>query len=194
MEAAVKLAFDILAFSSIMVLVVAGLAVIASLMGIFNLGHGEFVLLGAYTVYLFRQWGLPEWGGMLLAPFAVASIGLALEAAVIRRMYLTPVIAMLATYAIGLIIRETVRGLIGGQYYSIDEPIPGAFHVAGLNFSRAWGLWALWEASGDTHYRDLYVEHVWRHVAQPSYWAEDYWAHSHWIAQFGVHAIWLSWE
>ena len=40
MEAGVKLVFDILAFSSIMVLVVAGLAVIASLMGIFNLGHG----------------------------------------------------------------------------------------------------------------------------------------------------------
>jgi hypothetical protein len=71
------------------------------------------------------------------------------------------------------------------------EPAPA--HVAGLNFARAWGLWALWEASGDTHYRDLYVEHVWRHVAQPDYWAEDYWAHSHWIAQFGVHAIWLSW-
>jgi branched-chain amino acid transport system permease protein len=135
MEAAFKLVFDILAFSSIMVLVVAGLAVIASLMGIFNLGHGEFVLLGAYTVYLFREWGLPEWGGMLVAPFAVAMLGLALEATVIRRMYLTPVIAMLATYAIGLIIRETVRGLIGGQYYSIDEPIPGSFHIGGLSFS-----------------------------------------------------------
>lgn len=70
------------------------------------------------------------------------------------------------------------------------EPEPA--HVAGLNFSRAWGLWALWNASGDTHYRDLYVEHVWRHVAQPEFWAEDYGAHSHWIAQFGVHAIWLS--
>lgn len=74
---------------------------------------------------------------------------------------------------------------------ALCEPTPA--HVAGLNFSRAWGLWALWEASGDTHYRDLYVEHVWRHIAQPDYWAEDYWAHSHWIAQFGVHAIWLSW-
>jgi hypothetical protein len=71
------------------------------------------------------------------------------------------------------------------------EPAPA--HVAGLNFSRAWGLWALWEASRDTHYRDLYVEHVWKHVVQPEYWAEDYDSHSHWIAQFGVHAIWLSW-
>jgi branched-chain amino acid transport system permease protein len=134
-EAAVKLAFDILAFSSIMVLVVAGLAVIASLMGIFNLGHGEFVLLGAYTVYLFREWGLPEWGGILVAPFAVAVIGLAIEALVIRRLYTAPIIAMLATYAIGLIIREIVRGLIGGQYYAIDEPISGAFEIGDLSFS-----------------------------------------------------------
>jgi len=137
MEAAIKLVFDILAFSSIMVLVVLGLAVIASLMGIFNLAHGEFVLLGAYTVFLFIQWGLPGWAGMLVAPFAVALFGILIEVTVIRRMYATPVIAMLATYALGLIIREVVRGLIGGQYYSIDEPIPGSFEIAGMNFS-AW--------------------------------------------------------
>lgn len=135
MDAAVKLVFDILAFSSIMVLVVAGLAVIASLMGIFNLGHGEFVLLGAYTVYLFGTWGLPEWAGMLVAPFVVALLGIVIEATVIRRLYAAPVIAMLATYAIGLIIREIVRGLIGGQYFAVEEPLPGSFEVGGLSFS-----------------------------------------------------------
>ncbi|HZD26855.1 MAG TPA: branched-chain amino acid ABC transporter permease [Alphaproteobacteria bacterium] len=135
MDATIKLIFDILAFSSIMVLVVSGLAVIASLMGIFNLGHGEFVLLGAYTVYLFGHWGLPEWTGMLAAPIFVAALGLVIEATVIRRLYAAPVIAMLATYAMGLIIREIVRGLIGGQYYSVDEPLPGAFSVGSLNFS-----------------------------------------------------------
>ena len=133
MEAGVKLAFDILAFSSIMVLVVAGLAVIASLMGIFNLGHGEFVLLGAYTVYVFRELGLPEWMGILMAPFFLAALGLVIEASVIRRLYAAPIIAMLATYAIGLIIREIVRGLIGGQYYAIDEPISGTFEIGGVS-------------------------------------------------------------
>lgn len=135
MEAAVKLVFDILAFSSIMVLVVAGLAVIASLMGIFNLGHGEFVLLGAYTVYVFRELGLPIWTGMLVAPFVVAALGLLIEALIIRRLYTAPIIAMLSTYAIGLIIREIVRGLIGGQYYAIEEPIAGSFVVGELSFS-----------------------------------------------------------
>lgn len=137
MEAVVKLVFDIVAFSSIMVLVVLGLAVIASMMGIFNLGHGEFVLLGAYTVFLFIGWGLPAWAGMIAAPVAVAIVGLVLEMTVIRRLYVAPITAMLATYAIGLIIREIVRGLIGGQYYSIDEPIPGAIELFGISFS-AW--------------------------------------------------------
>ncbi len=132
---AIKLIFDIAAFASIMVLVVSGLAVIASLMGIFNLGHGEFVLLGAYTVFLFREWGLPIWLGMVAAPFAVGLFGAAVERTVIRRLYAQPVIAMLATYAIGLIIREIVRGLIGGQYYAIEEPIRGAFVIGGLSLS-----------------------------------------------------------
>lgn len=135
MSDVVKLVFDVAAFASIMVLVVSGLAVIASLMGIFNLGHGEFVLLGAYTVYLFREWGLPIWLGMLVAPFIVGAFGAGVERTVIRRLYTQPVIAMLATYAIGLIIREIVRGLIGGQYYAIEEPLRGAFVIGGLSFS-----------------------------------------------------------
>lgn len=135
MEEIVKLIFDVAAFASIMVLVVSGLAVIASLMGIFNLGHGEFVLLGAYTVFLFREWGLPIWLGMMAAPFVVSAFGAAIERTVIRRLYTQPIIAMLATYAIGLIIREVVRGLIGGQYYAIEAPAEGAFTIGGVSFS-----------------------------------------------------------
>ncbi len=114
-----------------MVLVVAGLAIIASMMGIFNLGHGEFVLLGAFTVYVFREIGLPVWSGMLAAPILVALFGLAIEATIIRRLYRTPIVAMLATFAIGLIVRETVRSLIGGQYHAIAEPLGGGFTVLG---------------------------------------------------------------
>lgn len=135
MDDIIKLIFDVAAFASIMVLVVSGLAVIASLMGIFNLGHGEFVLLGAYTVFLFREWGLPIWLGMMAAPFVVGLFGAGVERTVIRRLYAQPIIAMLATYAIGLIIREIVRGLIGGQYYAIEAPFEGAFTIGGLSFS-----------------------------------------------------------
>jgi branched-chain amino acid transport system permease protein len=137
MSIEVKLAFDVLAFISVMVLIVLGLGVIASMMGIFNFAHGEFVLLGAYTVYLFENWGLSAWAGILAAPVVLALTGLVLERLVIRRFYAAPIIAMLGTYAIGLVIREIVRGLLGGHYKSISEPIAGVITVFGVDFS-AW--------------------------------------------------------
>lgn len=135
MDIAVKLVFDLLAFTSVMVLIVLGLGVIASMMGIFNFAHGEFVLLGAYTLYLFEDNGLPSWMGILAAPVVVALLGLLLERLVIRRFYAAPIIAMLGTFAMGLVIREVIRGLLGGHYKSISEPIQGMFSVAGLDFS-----------------------------------------------------------
>ena len=118
-----------------MVLVVGGLAIIASLMGIFNFAQGEFVLLGAYTVFVFRETGLPVWSGMIAAPLVVGAFGLFLEVTIIRRFYKEGIAAMLATYAIAVIIRETVRGLIGGQFWKISEPIPGQFQMGDMNFS-----------------------------------------------------------
>ena len=137
MSIEVKLAFDVLAFISVMVLIVLGLGVIASMMGIFNFAHGEFVLLGAYTVYLFESSGLSAWAGILAAPVVLALIGLLLERLVIRRFYAAPIIAMLGTYAVGLVIREIVRGLLGGHYKSISEPIAGVITVFGVDLS-AW--------------------------------------------------------
>jgi branched-chain amino acid transport system permease protein len=135
MGTGIKLAFDILAFTSVMVLIVLGLGVIASMMGIFNFAHGEFVLLGAYTVYLFESSGFSAWAGILAAPIVLALVALVLERFIIRRFYAVPIIAMLGTYAIGLVIRETVRGLLGGHYKSVNEPLPGAFTLMGIDFS-----------------------------------------------------------
>ena len=136
METAVAAVFEILSFGAIIVLVVLGLGIIASMMGIFNFAHGEFVLLGAYTVYLFETWGLPVSVGMVAAPFVVGAIGLLLERTIIRRFYTAPIVAILGTYALGVIIRETVRGLIGGLYRAVPEPLIGSIDVAGVHLSR----------------------------------------------------------
>jgi branched-subunit amino acid ABC-type transport system permease component len=74
MEAAAKLVFDISAISSVMAMVVLGLAVIASKMGILNLGHGKFVLPGAYAVHdrtsviVTNNLSFKEWPSILADP------------------------------------------------------------------------------------------------------------------------------
>ena len=139
MEATVTAVFEVLNFGAIMILVVLGLGVIAGMMGIFNFAHGEFVLLGAYTVYLFHVSGLPIWLGMLAAPVAVAAIAALLERLVIRHFYAVPVIAMLGTYAVGLVVRESVRGLIGGLYRAVPEPLIGSFDIGAIHIAK-WRL------------------------------------------------------
>jgi branched-chain amino acid transport system permease protein len=136
MESALNATFEVLTFGAVVVLVVLGLGIIAGMMGIFNFAHGEFVLLGAYTTYLVYSFGLPVWLGMLAAPLVVAAIGFVLERLVIRRFYAAPVAAMLGTYALGLIIREGVRSLIGGLYISVPEPIVGSLTVGDVQLSR----------------------------------------------------------
>ncbi|WBU30868.1 branched-chain amino acid ABC transporter permease [Rhodopseudomonas palustris] len=131
--------FEILSFGSIVVLVVLGLGIIASMMGIFNFAQGEFVLLGAYVTYLAHTAGLPVWTGMVAAPFVVGAFGLVLERLIVRRFYAAPIVAMLGTYALGLIIREIVRGLIGGLYISVPEPVGGSLTIGDMHLS-TWRL------------------------------------------------------
>ncbi|WP_022719780.1 branched-chain amino acid ABC transporter permease, partial [Rhodopseudomonas sp. B29] len=139
MENLLVAVFEILSFGAIVVLVVLGLGIIASMMGIFNFAQGEFVLLGAYTTYLVHTAGLPVWLGMLAAPFVVGALGFVLERLIVRRFYSAPIVAMLGTYALGLIIREIVRGLIGGLYISVPEPIGGSITIGAVHLS-TWRL------------------------------------------------------
>ena len=136
MESVLTIGFNILSFSSIIVLVVLGLGVIASMMRIFNFAHGEFMLLGGYTAYLFYIWNMPIWLGILVAPFVVAFVGLILERTIIHRFYAAPIVAMLGTYAIGVMIRESVRGLIGGLYHQVPEPLVGFFVIGDISVSK----------------------------------------------------------
>jgi len=136
MNSIVPFLFDILAYTAVFVIVVLGLGVIASMMGIFNFAHGEFLLLGAYSVFILNKQGVPPWLGIIVAPFIVALIGLFLERFAIRRFYATPVVAMLGTYAIGLVIREAVRTSLGGQFYSVTAPLDGSLVFGDLSISK----------------------------------------------------------
>lgn len=67
-------------------------------------------------------------------------------------------------------------------------------HAAGLNFSRSWGLWTLFQHTQDVLFRNQYVDHIVSHFHIPQYWREDYRKHAHWVPQFGIYAIALSFE
>src|SRR5712675_679392 len=65
MKIASNAIFEVLSVEAIIVLVVLGRGIIASMMGLFDFAHGEFVPLGAPTTYAVHRPGLPVWAGML---------------------------------------------------------------------------------------------------------------------------------
>ncbi|MEX0829411.1 MAG: DUF2891 family protein [Nitrospirales bacterium] len=65
-------------------------------------------------------------------------------------------------------------------------------HSAGLNFSRAWAFWTLFQSTQDLAFRDLYVRHIVTQMNRPECWRDDYQKHAHWVPQFGIYALSLS--
>jgi hypothetical protein len=71
------------------------------------------------------------------------------------------------------------------------EPITdeASIHQAGLNFSRAWGLWNVYRLTGETRFLEAYLGHFRATFERPQIWQGDYRSHAHWVAQFGMLAL-----
>lgn len=120
-----------ISLGSVLLLAALGLAIIFGLMGVINMAHGEFLMLGAYTTYMvqiaFRQWApnFLDWYVIVALPAAfvvTAIIGMVLERTVIRWLYGRPLETLLATWGISLILMQAVRSLFGAQNVEVANP------------------------------------------------------------------------
>ena len=100
---------------SVLVLMALGLAIIFGQMGVINMAHGEFMILGAYVTYLtsiFFETFLPGLSSIyffvaiILAFLAAGSLGAFVEWALIRRLYKRPLDTLLATWGLSLILQQ----------------------------------------------------------------------------------------
>jgi hypothetical protein len=62
-------------------------------------------------------------------------------------------------------------------------------HEFGLNFSRAWGLWDMYDKSGRADVARAYAAHFDRGFSPDTNWRGSYMAVGHWVAQFGMFAV-----
>lgn len=111
--------FNALSASSILIVSALGLAVIFGMMGVINLAHGEFIMLGAYFAYIFKSLGLNIWASMAIAPIPVALIGVLIERGIVRFLYGRQMDTLLATWGISIFLIQSVRILFGPEGKSI---------------------------------------------------------------------------
>lgn len=127
---------DTLNYFSVLMLVVLGLVVIFGLMNVINMAHGEFLLIGAYTVVAATGAGLNFWVGLLLAPLVAALVGLIVEVLVVQRIYHRFLDTILATWGISLVLKQSVILIFGPTAQSVPNPLPGSMSVFGVDYPR----------------------------------------------------------
>ena len=132
-------------YSAWLFIAAVGLTLIYGVMKIVNVTHGSFYALGAYAgASLTGAWiarGMPvEWSYAVLVAGAVAvALVLAplIERGILRFMYARDeVVILLITYALFLILEDTIKLIWGVNPYFAAEPyaLLGSFEVGGLPY------------------------------------------------------------
>ncbi len=118
----------------ILVLVALGLAIIFGLMNVINMAHGEFLMLGAYTVLVVERSGGNYWLGLIMAPVVVGFIGLVIEVVVISRIYHRFLDTILATWGISLLLKQAIVLGFGPGSFSIAAPMDSNIVIFGAPY------------------------------------------------------------
>ncbi|MGP1357455.1 urea ABC transporter permease subunit UrtB, partial [Roseicyclus sp.] len=120
------LSLDGLSLASIYFLAAIGLAITFGVMGVINMAHGEFIMIGAYTGYVV-QTIVPDYtlSIAIAIPLAFAVTfggGVAMERLVIRWLYHRPLETLLATFGISIALQQIVRQIFGTQARPLTPP------------------------------------------------------------------------
>lgn len=131
----VDLALDALSLASIYFLAAIGLAITFGVMGVINMAHGEFIMMGAYTGFVVQQVIPNHTASIIVAiPLAFAvtfAAGVAMERLVIRWLYNRPLETLLATFGISIALQQLAKNIFGTQARPLTSPgwLDGAWVV-----------------------------------------------------------------
>jgi branched-chain amino acid transport system permease protein len=102
-------AFNGLIIGLFYVLMALGLAMILNLSSVINFAHGNFLALGGYIAFALVPL-IGFWGALVVAPLAVALVGLILEPTIFRPVYgRDPVYSLLLTFGLAFIMQDVCR-------------------------------------------------------------------------------------
>lgn len=131
-EAVLLQIFNGLSLGSILLLVGLGLSITFGIMGVINFAHGEFLMVGAYVVYILQIitgrfydhafFNLTFLASLPLSFMISALLGFLLEKVLVRFLYGRPFEGMLATWGCSLILQQMARNIFGANNVDVRSP------------------------------------------------------------------------
>ena len=108
---------------STLILISSSLSLIFGVMGVINLAHGAFCMLGAYFGLTLVLWTGNFWLALIVAPIIVAVIGCLLEIYTLRPLYgLDHMLQLFLTLGLSMVMSNLVLQIWGGDVRSVTIP------------------------------------------------------------------------
>jgi branched-chain amino acid transport system permease protein len=110
-------------YGLLLFLVASGLTLIFGIMGVINLAHGSFYMIGAYLAFTLSSLTGSLWLAIPLGIMLSAALGLVLEWALISRLYRRDhLYQVLLTFGLILIFEELRSIMVGDDVHSVAIP------------------------------------------------------------------------
>ena len=126
--------FQFLDSFAFLILATVGLAIIFGMMGVINLAHGEFILVGVYgTALAFHGIPIPLTGvslpglplpiAMVVGVLITVVFGVIVERTIVKHLYDRLLDSMVATWGLGLVVAQLLLITFGSSLDSISTPM-----------------------------------------------------------------------
>ena len=120
------LGLDALSLAAIYFLAAIGLAITFGVMGVINMAHGEFIMIGAYTGFVVQKF-ITNYTVSILVALPTAFVitffaGVMMERLVIRHLMHRPLETLLATFGISIALQQLAKNIFGTQAVPLTAP------------------------------------------------------------------------
>jgi branched-chain amino acid transport system permease protein len=123
LSTSVDIALNSLVLGGVFLIVAVGLNIIYGLSRVMNLAHGSLYAIGAYAGYTLVATGLNYFVAILIAPIAVAAVGLLLERSIIAPMRKRSMIyTLIITYGLMFLLDGLIKHIWGNEPRFIELP------------------------------------------------------------------------
>ncbi|RLB38654.1 MAG: branched-chain amino acid ABC transporter permease [Deltaproteobacteria bacterium] len=123
MEAYAVQAVHGVVYGMLLFLVTSGLTLVFGMMGVLNMAHAAFYMVGAYFTYSLVQWTGSFWLCLLLAPIGVGIIGAFVERVLLRKVHtFGHAHELMLTFGIFYILAEVVKWIWGTYPLTVVAP------------------------------------------------------------------------
>jgi urea transport system permease protein len=129
--------FTGISIGAVLLLIALGLSLTFGQMNVINMAHGEFIMAGAYTVYVLQQVisgaGISLVVALPVAFVVAGAMGVLLEWLLIRRLYGRPLDTLLVTWGVSLVLQQAARDIFGAPNVQTTAPdlLTGSVHLPG---------------------------------------------------------------